>query len=352
MKPSLQNYVICPRCQSPLTLKVNRKSADEILSGEFTCERDAQHQFPIRIGVPDFVIQKGWPEEKKQTQETFSKKWQLVPHYAETARGFMIDWFLKRYGFNTAEDFRKFLIKKRFILDAATGLGRDANFYAANTKGVVFAVDYSEGIYKAYSDYGYHKNLHFMKADFTKLPFKKPFFDFIACEQALHHTPDTYDSLKKLVRHLEKRGHFFFYVYKKKGPIREFCDDYIRQFTSKMSFENCYKFCESITLVGKSIWESRAEITIPRDVPILEFKKGTHNLQRFIYWNIFRCFWNESFDLSTNISFNFDWYRPALANRHSPEEVKSWLEQLGVQALRFYVEEPGITVIFRNGHGN
>ena len=51
----------------------------------------------------------------------------------------------------------------------------------------------------------------------------------------IHHTPNTKASFLALLKHLAADGHIAIYTYKVKGPIREFCDDYIRERTVKMS---------------------------------------------------------------------------------------------------------------------
>lgn len=144
----------------------------------------------------------------------------------------------------------------------------------------------------------------------------------------------------------EKYYHHWYlerYVYKKKGPIREFSDDYLRSFTTKMTPEKCYKFAKAITLLGKSLSELKVEFKVPEDIPLLGIKKGKQNLQRFFYWNILKCFWNPAFDYKTNVMVNFDWYHPQLAFRYPPEEIKRWFKNEGLTIEHFNVTESGIS---------
>ena len=38
-------------------------------------------------------------------------------------------------------------------------------------------------------------------------------------------------------------------------------------------------------------------------------------IQRFIYWNFLKCFWNEQLGKETSLVTNFDWYSPSNARR-------------------------------------
>ena len=190
------------------------------------------------------------------------------------------------------------------------------------------------------------QNLHLIQADLGKLPFDEQFFDFISCDQVIHHTPDTRKSLAHLVRHLAPGGHIGIYIYKKKAPIREFCDDYIRQFTVGMPAEQCLEICAAITKFGRSLSRLASyRSTCRRTSPFLGIKAGKYDFQRFIYWNVFKCYWNDTMDWDSNVITNFDWYHPRHAHRHTPEEVRSWFDENGLDVVHFDVVESGISVI-------
>jgi SAM-dependent methyltransferase len=256
-----------------------------------------------------------------------------------------VQWFLDRYGFKTLDGLRAFLSPKRRILDAGTGHGRDSEMFAQNSTATVFGIDISDGIYNAYRDLQQLENLHLVQADLRRLPFEEQFFDFISCDQVIHHTPDTRESLARLVRHLAPGGHIGIYVYKKKAPIREFSDDYIRQFTVNMPPDECFKVCEAITKFGQSLSRLGVTIDVPEDIPILGITAGKHDLQRFLYWHVFKCYWNETIDWDSNVITNFDWYHPLHAHRHTPDEVRSWFAENGLDVVHFDVVESGTSVI-------
>jgi len=342
MKRTLVEFLRDPVTQEPFTLAGDEPGQDEVVSG--TLRSASGNTYRIEGGVPLLVRTDQFKEGQGETVATFSWKWQRAQGYRSATIGHYSQWYLDRYGFSTTENLSKFLAGKRRILDAGTAHGRDAEMYATNSPALVFGIDISVGVHTAYRDLGTLPNLHFAQADLTKLPFSEGFFDFIGCDQVIHHTPNTRESLRHLVTRLAPGGHINFYVYRKKGPIREFCDDYIRERTVKMSPEECYKVSEAITKLGKSLSDMKATVEVPEDIPILGMKAGSYDLQRFIYWNVFKCYWNDTMDWESNVITNFDWYHPLHAHRHTREEVEGWCKEEGLQIEHLDEQESGISV--------
>lgn len=345
MKVSLVDFLRCPVTREPLQLVSVLACGDgeEVQSG--LLRTNAGREYRITGGVPIMLAPETWARGQAETRESFSEKWRLAPNYREATRTHYVQWYLDRYGFQTLEGLQRFLSSKRRILDAGTGHGRDSELFSQNSRAMVFGIDLSDGIYNAYRDLGHRNDLHLIQADLGQLPFDEQFFDFISCDQVIHHTPDTHLSLSRLVRHLAPGGHIGVYVYKVKGPIREFCDDYIRKFTVGMPVDECMKISEEITKFGKSLSDLGVTIDVPEDIPILGIQAGKYDLQRFIYWHVFKCYWNDTMDWDSNVITNFDWYHPLHAHRHTPEEVRAWCEELGLDVVHFQVVDSGITVL-------
>src|SRR5207253_9531849 len=124
-----------------------------------------------------------------------------------------------------------------------------------------------------------YPNAHLINGDLTQLPFPAEFFDFIACDQVLHHTRNTEESFHQLVKYLAPGGDLSIYVYRKKAPIREFADDYLRAVAAKMTEEEMWALSEQLTELGRLLSELNAQITVP-DIPALDIKAGTYDVQR------------------------------------------------------------------------
>jgi SAM-dependent methyltransferase len=300
-------------------------------------------KFSIREGVP-VLLPPTIANSQILTEESFSEKWRRAPHYREKTNSHYIQWYLERYGFGSEKNLATQLKGARRILDAGTGHGRDAELFARNSNAEVFGLDISYGIHNAYRDFRDHERMHFVQADLAHPPFEFEFFDYISCDQVIHHTSDPQASFNALVDHLTPGGSIAVYTYKVKGPIREYADDYIRARTVNMTAEECMAFSEALTHLGKALSELRAEVEIPVDIPILDIKAGKIDVQRFIYWNMLKCYWNETMDWESNVITNFDWYHPKLAYRYKPEQFSAWFEEAGLQIQHMSVVESGTSI--------
>jgi SAM-dependent methyltransferase len=185
----------------------------------------------------------------------------------------------------------------------------------------------------------------FIQADIGNLPFTQPVFDLIFSEGVLHHTDSTEKSLKELAALINPGGYFLFYVYRKKAPIREFCDDYIREKLTALTDEEAWKALIPLSKLGQSLGELDVTITVPEDVPILEIPAGTYDLQRFFYWYVFKAFYRKEYSLDEINHINFDWYRPSNCHRHTEREIQQWCLEAGLHIEVMNVEEAGITVV-------
>ena len=86
----------------------------------------------------------------------------------------------------------------------------------------------------------------------------------------------------------------------------------------------------------------RVGIDVTEAIPVLGIPKGRLDLQRFIHWNIMKCFWNDDFDFHTNNIINFDWYHPEYCFRFEPDEFRSWFDE-GWDIQAFNVQDAGIS---------
>ncbi len=342
MKINLLKYIICPVCGRDFKLIISKSSKNEIVTGSLTCPN--KHKFGITNGIPRFVIDK--TKNFVKTEDAFSSKWRNYhkSYHQKKWFDFQFQWFLDRFGWKKTTNFNEFLNNRSKILDAGTGLGNSAKFHSTNPHAEVFALDASESIDFAYKKYGDVPNIHFLQADLRKLPFKKKFFDYIYSDQVLHHTKNTETSFKYLTKFLVPSGFISIYVYNKKAPIREFADDFIRSKTVQMSAKDCIEFSKDMTYLGKNLAKLNKKITIPRDIPLLDIKAGTYDVQRFIYWHFLKCFWAEDGDFERSVGVNFDWYFPKYAYRHSPDEVRKWYKDSKIKITHFKEIESGISV--------
>jgi SAM-dependent methyltransferase len=344
MRPALLEHLVCPHDGRSLTLEAARDGGEEIEEGELTCSDG--HRFAIRDGVARLVPDEAGPlGDQDGTFESFSAKWSRVDDEEIRQRvEAQYRWYVERFGFEDEAGLERFLSDKQTVLEAGTGLGGDAARFARLSSATVIGLDLSESIVIAYRQFGAAENLHFVQADLLRPPLPAERFDFVSADQVVHHTPDAAAAVRSLAELVKPGGSLAFYVYKRKAPMREYADDYIRERTTKMTVEECMDFSASMSELGRKLSSVGATITLERDIPLLGIEAGEHDVQRLIYWHFLKCFWNDDFSPNLNDLVNFDWYHPPYATRHTEAEVRGWCDDLGLAIDHLDVGDAGISV--------
>lgn len=352
----------------PLTVETFVTEGDHIIEGVLKAADG--RWVPIIEGVPSFltgVLQQDLSDfaakhglvlhatqaraaasEQAKTNETFSDKWTRFKNYGlePQHQEFLYGWFMKKFNLGSLEELKAFHAKRKRILECGPGSGFNARFMAEQTAGEVFALDISAAAMTTFGNTRDLPNCTVVQADLMEAPFPDDYFDFIIADGVLHHTPDTRLAMEALYRKLEPGGQFFFYVYRKMGASRVFADEHIRKNFMPLSPDECYAACEGITELGRELSRLNAKITLEKPIPVLGIPAGTHDVQRLIYYNFLKCFWNEAFDYETNNMVNFDWYHPHNAWQHTQDEVEGWLRDLGAKEWQVNDANPnGISVL-------
>jgi ubiquinone/menaquinone biosynthesis C-methylase UbiE len=295
---------------------------------------------PIVRGIPRFTTSAD--AGQAQVSEAFGYKWQRGSEFAMSGetQAIMDDWLLDLRGWESKAEFARFLAPFKTILDAGAGNGRDVVQLARlRPDALVVGIDVSEAIDVAAKHTSGLRNVLLVQGDVSRPPFRSASFDHITSLGVLHHTPNTEAAVKALFPLLKPGGEFAFTIYRKKAPIREFTDDYVRQKIRAMAPAEAWKEMESITLLGKALSELNVEIEIP-EVRVLGIEGGKHGLQRLIYYTMLKCYWRgEGFSFDDNVHVNYDWYYPEYAWRHTSEEVRGWIANLGGRET-FFKEIP------------
>ena len=347
MHRSVLDILVDPVTKAPLRLEASGSTVDEKIIEGTLASADGR-SYPITNGIPRFVLTDD--AGQRQTEKSFGFKWKKTDTYdSPEMRAFAESWAPQRYGLETMDELRGFFSSRRRILDAGCGGGLSAALWVDQKwrdggSAEWYGVDISAAIDVAQDRLGAVEGTHFIQADILQLPFKEGAFDTISSEGVLHHTPSTERAIKSLVPLLEPGGHFLFYVYRKKGPIREFTDDYIRQVISGLDPEEAWAELRPLTKLGQALAELHAEVDVPEDIPYLGIKAGRQDVQRLIYWNFAKMFWNESLSFEENNHINFDWYHPRYAHRQTEEQLRRWCQEAGLSIIYLDEQESGFTV--------
>ncbi len=283
------------------------------------------------------------------TAKSFSDKW-----HKNTGLAFdntldpdsdIFKWITTRNGFEDGEALREYLKTKKKILDAGCGNGRVTallrNYSNPDTTKVV-GIDLTAADVAA-KNLEQYKNVNFYTKNLLDDLTELGKFDFIYCQEVLHHTGNARKGFDNLVKLLEKDGEIAIYVYKQKAPAREFVDDYVREKIAGMDYETAMTQCRQITELGRALSEQNIKLQIPA-VDVLQIPEGEYDLQRFIYHFFAKIFWNNEFSFEDNAVINYDWYHPQDCTRHTITEVRKWFIENGLQITHECVDYYGITV--------
>ncbi len=293
-------------------------------------------KYKITNRIPNFVNNLN-NEEQKQVKDAFSFKWDAGTESTETS---FFEENLKEICFEMMglDEQVLSLFENKIILDVGVGSGSSARLWGTLAK-EFHGIDISTAVYKAKNTLEKSiSNLILAQADLNNLPYADENFDGIVSNGVLHHTPDTKIALQNIIKKLKIGGFCLFYIYKKKPPIREFSDDYIRTKISELDPKIALEELKPLTEFAKSLHEQEVTITIPSDIPVLDIKKGEYDLQLFLYQHFFKCFWNEKFGFEISNLTNFDWYYPKFSWRHTESEIRDWCDEFSLD-IKFIKEK-------------
>ena len=282
-------------------------------------------------------------ENQLQTNSIFTDKWSKLNDEELKKQNRVFNhqkkWYLDLYGFASEKELQKFLSKKEVIIDAGCGLGYKAKWFSdLSPNSLIVGIDFSNSVFHAQKKYKGTDNLFFVKGDIANTKIKNESVDFVSCDQVIHHTENPLLTMKELSRILKFNSELAVYVYAKKAIPRELLDEYFRKRTKSVSNDEMWEFSEQLTELGKRLTDLNIEFEAP-SIPLLGIKGGKIDIQRFIYWNFIKCFWNKDLGRDLSTLGNYDWYAPSNAERYSEEEFLSMISDCGLSVQYMHSEE-------------
>lgn len=279
---------------------------------------------------------------QQQTNEVFSEKWDKYAGSTDSLADFYAfqrEWYLKLYGFDDEAALARYLSHCQVIVDAGCGLGYKAAWFAdLAPHALVVGIDFSDAARQASRLFGDRPNLVFLQGDIATTPFRDGAIDYVSCDQVIMHTEDPEATFAELSRVTSGTGEFACYFYAKKALPRELLDDYFRLHCKEVTRAQLWEMSEQLTELGKRLSALEVSFDAP-DIPLLGIKGGPIDIQRFIYWNFLKCFWNPELGWDTSLVTNFDWYSPSNARRFSEDEVRGIASASAMEPVFFHAEE-------------
>ena len=281
-----------------------------------------------------------------QTMRSFREKWAKNTDAAFrntlTEGSVLQTWILNRNGFASLEELKDHLLGKKRLLDGGCGNGRVTALLASVFDGPVVGIDLNAATV-AQSNLQDLPNVTIAEKDLLGDLSDLGEFDFIYCQEVLHHTADPRASFLNLSSLLSPGGEIAIYVYRVKAPMREFADDFVRDAIKDLPYEEAMLAAKAITDLGRKLSELKEEIEVP-EVKVLGIKAGNYTAQRLLYHFFLKCFWNSELSEQENIVINYDWYHPATATRHTVDEVEEWFAAAKLDIVHSFEDEYGITI--------
>lgn len=286
-----------------------------------------------------------------QTRDAFGFKWHQVSTYeSEAVWNATRSWLVARYGDWSQPEFWAEFGDRPLVLDAGCGSSLTARVLIADALKTIryVGVDISDAVdvaADALSSAGVPAA--FVQSSILDLPFEEGRFDVVLSEGVLHHTPSTEKAIHAVARQLRPGGLLAFYVYRRKSPVREFTDDYIRERISDLPPQEAWDALMPLTRLGQALGELNVTVNVPEDVPLLGIPKGEIDVQRLFYWHVCKMYHRPEYSLDEMNHVNFDWFSPTYSHRQSAEDVRQWCEDAGLEIDRLHEEEAGINVFAR-----
>jgi arsenite methyltransferase len=287
---------------------------------------------------------------QQQTKEAFGYKWaQRDSFESDIMVSRTRQWLIERYA--EPSPYVDSFPQKPIILDAGCGAGLSALEYWKDhfSKIHYLGVDISTAVDVCRQRFSKNPKTDavFMQANIQKLPIQENTIDIIFSEGVMHHTDSTSETFFSLSKLLKNKGLFIFYVYNKKGPIREFVDDYLREKLQNMTPSEGWDALRPLSKLGKVLGELDITVDIPENIELLDIPAGKINLQRLFYWHIFKAYFDPNLQLEEMNHINYDWYAPKNAHRHTIDEVQQWCSTASLKIIRQVVEPSGISIVAR-----
>lgn len=308
---------------------------------------------PSSLEVRDGIVRAAGSASsaQEQTATAFGYKWKRRDTFDSTAS---LDrarsWLLERYGDVEHAPWWRDLGSSPLLVDVGCGAGMSAlELFGSRLESVRYlGVDISEAVDVAgerFRERGLVPGL--LQADFTELPLDDGVAGVVFAEGVLHHTDSTERALHSVARLVGPGGRLLFYVYAKKGPVREFTDDYVREALQRMTPDEAWEAMVPLTRLGAALGDLDIEIDIDEPIDLLGIPAGRINLQRLVYWHVVKAFHHPELTIDEMNHINFDWFAPRNAHRQSPDDVRGWCRDAGLAIEREIVEPAGITIVAR-----
>jgi|GEM_PF-280877 len=192
-------------------------------------------------------------------------------------------------------------------LDGGCGGGRYTRLLAERGARVI-GLDLSTAVDKAAALTRDHRQrVLIAQADLLHPPVAREAFDLVFSLGVLHHTPDPRAGFAQLAARVKPGGLLAVWLYRRNTLPQEWLNSGLRAVTTRLPAQILEPFCIALGVLG----------SIPLINRVLN---KVVNFSNHPDWTLRVC-------------DNFDWYAPKYQSHHTPEELQSWFESEGFEAI-------------------
>jgi SAM-dependent methyltransferase len=318
MRLALLDFLVCPACGGRLTVEKGVPHNDgHIEEGALRCACGAE--YAIAGGVPRMLVGAVREERSidRQTQASFGYEWTrfsamrpeweknfwhyLQPHTPDSLQG-------------------------KVILDAGCGMGRHL-YHASRCGKTVIGVDFSGAVEVAYANTREFPNAHVVQADLRQLPFPPAVFDLVYCLGVLHHIADPDAALERLMSHLKTGGEARVYVYWDLADAPAWKRSLlagvnrVRRITTALPHPLLHGLCYPIA--------AAAWLTFVLPYRALSRLRWTRRFAETLPLTQYA-----QYPFGVLLNDQFDRFSAPLERRYSAQQVRTWLEAVGLNDVR------------------
>jgi len=311
---------------------------------------DGKVTYPVIDSIPRFVPPEFYHDGSSpstgevQTGRSFGNKWRESRNQVLGSEKFdrfsLQEQFLAMLGCTSMERLEHLFKDAKMTLNAGCGVAWSEYLFDLNSQTERHCIDLSLSVEIAHKKTENMPNVTVSQGSIFELPYPDEMFDIVYSCGVVHHTPDPKKAVLEIGKKVSRGGILGVYIYNRKPFVRELCDQEIRKITTKMSYEECIKFSQKMTMLGKALKSVSQPLVMDEDIELLGVKAGRYDLQRFIYEHFIKCWYNPNQDDEYAHLVNQDWYHPSYASHHTKGEVIGWFEEARFIDLKC-IQPPG-----------
>ncbi|MCH8330060.1 MAG: class I SAM-dependent methyltransferase [Bacteroidetes bacterium] len=217
------------------------------------------------------------------------------------------------------------------VLDAGCGTGR-WSLYLSDKVSFIEAIDPSESVLSAVNLTRNVNNIRVSLASISNIPFADDSFDLVICLGVLHHIPDSKEAMRNLVQKVKRGGRCLIYMYydlDNRGVVYKSLFGLVnlaRRIISSMPSFAKKLICEIIALfvylplvfLGRSV-KALTSNDLYKRMPLSYYADKSFRIMR-----------NDALDR----------FGTPLEQRYNQQQIRSMMEDAGLEDIRFSENEP------------